>query len=60
MTVVKIEMTEEQYEKLVDLLSVGCPSRAGLPEKCGAMPGCNECWEAALNPETIPDKGKEG
>ena len=58
---VRIEMTEEQFEKLIDYLRGGCPSDAGLPETCGGMPKCADCWETALKPETIttPD-GKEG
>ena len=60
MSVIRIEMTEEQFEMLVDILTERCPSHVGLPENCVGMPGCNECWKASLKPETIPDKGKEG
>ena len=58
---IRIEMTEEQFEMLVDILTERCPSSAGFPENCVRMPGCNECWKASLKPETIPaHKGKEG
>ena len=60
MTVIRIEMTEEQFEDLIAFLRGGCPSEVGLPETCG-MPTCGECWKASLKPETIPaHKGKEG
>jgi len=67
MTVIRIEMTEEQFEKLIDMLMSNgiCPADIGFkesakkciyPTKCD----CNKCRRAALKPETIPDKGKEG
>ena len=58
---IRIEMTEEQFEKLVDILVFNdiCPSGIGLPHGCRALI-CRERLRATLKPETIPDKGKEG
>lgn len=56
---VRIELTKEQYRALLAFLRASCPSEAGLPETCG-MPTCEDCWDYAFKPKTIPDKGKEG
>lgn len=61
-------MTEEQFDMLVYVLmsNGACPADIGFKESARhcivALVGwdCGKCLCAALKPETIPDKGKEG
>lgn len=63
---IRIEMTEEQYELLVTALETAsiCPKTIGFSgyvRLCYfAANKCEQCIREALKPETIPDKGKEG
>ena len=67
MSVIRIEMTEEQFEGLIITLAENyiCPSSVGIPDggrrvNGSCEMGCSRCWGKVFRPETIPDKGKEG